>query len=76
MTSVLKIAFLIALLVCIAAIGIGCLINPDWGIRNLGSAYLRGGGKLKREWSRIGVQIMGALMTGFAIYLVFHLIHD
>jgi hypothetical protein len=74
--GVLKIAFLITMLVCFAAIGIGCMVSPDWGIRNFGSVYLRGGGDLRREWNRGGVRLVGGAMTAFVIYLVFHLVHD
>jgi len=74
--DILKLVFLIGLLVCFAAIGIGCLVNPDWGIKHFGSIHLRAGGDLRREWNRVGVQIAGAVMTAFVLYLVFHIIRD
>jgi len=76
MAAVAKIAVLIALLIAFATVGIGCLVNPDWGIKHFGSISLRTGGELRREWNRVGFQIVGAVMTAFVIYIVFHIIRD
>ncbi len=74
--NVLKLVFVVALLVCFAAIGIGCFVNPDWGMKHFGSIQLRAGGDLRREWNRIGVQLAGAVMTAFALYVLFHIVRD
>ncbi len=74
--NALKVTFVIALLGWFAVIGIGCLVNPDWGIKKFGSIHLRGGGDLRREWNRVSVQLVGAAMTAFVVYLVYHLVRD
>jgi len=75
MAEAAKVALLVAVLVALAIVGIGCLVSPDWGIRHFGSIHLRGGGDLRREWNSVQVQLVGGVITAFVLYLVFHIIH-
>jgi hypothetical protein len=63
----------VATLLVFAAIGIGCIINPDWGIKHFGQS-LRRGGELLTEWNRIGLQFVGLAFGGFAVYLLYVLL--
>ena len=75
MAELAKVGALVAALVALAIAGIGCLVSPDWGIKYFGSIRLRTGGDLRREWNRVQVQLVGAVITAFVLYLVFHIIH-
>jgi len=71
--DVVKIAIVAVLLLAFAAIGLGCLINPDWGMRHFGRS-LMGGGELRKEWNRMGISIAGLAFSGFAFYMLYHLL--
>ena len=68
--SIWTLILTVAILLVFAAIGIGCVINPDWGIKHFGQS-LRRGGELLTEWNRIGIQFVGLAFGGFAVYLLY-----
>jgi len=61
------------ILLVFAAIGIGCIIKPEWGIKLLGQS-LRRGGELLTEANWIGIQFGGLAFGGFAVYLLYVLL--
>jgi hypothetical protein len=63
--SLWKLVFLVVMLVVFASIGIGCLFNPDWGIKHFGGS-VRKGGELQTEWNRVGVSFVGFAAGGAA----------
>ena len=65
-----KLALLLVMLIVFACIGIGCLFNPDWGIKHFGGA-LRKGGELQTESNRFGISFVGLVFGGFALYLLY-----
>jgi hypothetical protein len=72
-TSIWTLLLTFAIVLVFAAIGIGCIINPDWGIKHFGQS-LRRGGELLTEWNRIGLQFVGLAFGGFAVYLLYVLL--
>jgi hypothetical protein len=64
---------LLAFLLAFASIGLGCLFNPDWGMRRFGRS-LMGGGELRKESSRIQMQTVGLIFAGVALYFIYALI--
>jgi hypothetical protein len=72
-TSIWTLILAVAILLVFAAIGIGCIINPDRGIKHFGQS-LRRGGELLTEWNRIGIQFAGLAFGGFAVYLLYVLL--
>jgi hypothetical protein len=72
MTSLLKIAMLVFLLVAFVCIGISHVINPGWFIKRSG---VQRGGKLLTEWNRSQFQIAGAIFAAIAAYLLYILFH-
>ena len=73
--SLWKLALLIIILGALAAIGVGCLISPDWGIKHFGRS-LRKGGELQTEWNRLGISFAGLAFGGGALYLLYVLLRD
>ena len=73
MLNVVKIAVVLAMLIMFAAIGIGCAVNADWGIRHF-SRTLMGGGELRKEWNRTQVSVFGLIFAGFALWMIYALI--
>lgn len=73
MLNVAKFAFGLALLLTLAAVGLGCAFNPDWGMRHFGRR-LMGGGKLREDWNRMGMSASGLILAGFALYQVYVLL--
>jgi len=69
-TSLWTLILTLILLAGFAAVGIGCVINPVWGIRHFGQS-LRKGGELLTEWNRLGILFVGLTFGGFAIYLIY-----
>jgi len=69
-TSLWTLILTLILLGGFAAIGIGCVINPEWGIRHFGQS-VRKGGELLTEWNRLGISFVGVAFGGFAIYLIY-----
>jgi hypothetical protein len=67
------VAFLLVVLLAFAAIGIGCVLNPDWGMKHFGRSLL-GGGELRKEWNRMQMSVFGLIFAGFALYLIYALI--
>jgi hypothetical protein len=41
--NVAKAALLAVFLLVFAAIGIGCALNPDWGMKHFGRSFMGGG---------------------------------
>jgi hypothetical protein len=72
MLNIAKVGIVLALLLGFAAIGIGCAVNPDWGMRHFGRS-LMGGGELRKEWNRMQMSAVGLIFAGFAIYLLYAL---
>jgi len=72
MLNIAKVGIVLALLLRFAAIGIGCAVNPDWGMRHFGRS-LMGGGELRKEWTRMQMSAVGLIFAGFAIYLLYAL---
>jgi hypothetical protein len=66
-------AILLAVLFAFAAIGIGCVINPDWGMRHFGRS-LMGGGQLRKDCNRMQMSAVGVIFGGCALYLIYVLI--
>lgn len=62
MLNALKIVVVLAMLIVFAAIGHGCALNPDSGIRHF-SRSLMGGGELRKEWNRINMSIFGLIFA-------------
>lgn len=73
MLNVVKVGLVLALLLGLRAIGIGCAANPDWGMRHFGRSLL-GGGELRKEWNRLQLSAVGLIFAGFALYLSYILI--
>jgi hypothetical protein len=74
-TSVWKLILLLTILVGFAAIGIGCVINPNWGVKHFGQS-LRRGGELLTEWNRLGIQFVGLAFGGFALYAIYVVLRE
>ena len=71
-TSLWKLAMLVAILVAYAAIGVGCLVKPDWAIKHFARALL-GGGELRRDLNRVEMSFLGLVFGSLAlcgIYIV------
>jgi len=73
MFNAVKVAVVLAMLIAFAAIGTGCALNPDWGIRHF-SRTLMGGGDLRRGWNRMQMSACGLIFAGFALWMVYVLI--
>ena len=74
-TSAWKLILLLTILVGFAVIGIGCVINPNWGIKHFGQS-LRRGGDLLTEWNRLGIQFVGLTFSGSALYLMYVVLRE
>lgn len=57
---------LAVVLLLFAAIGVACVINPDWLIKR--SPGMRKGGEMLTEWNRTQAQDFGVIFAGCAIY--------
>jgi hypothetical protein len=66
-------ALLLAFLLAVAAIGIGCAFNPEWGMRHFGRS-LMGGGELRKDWNRMQMSAVGLIVAGVALYFIYALI--
>jgi hypothetical protein len=71
--STFKIVLALTMLIVFAAIGLGCVFNPDWGIRHF-SRSLMGGGELRKEWNRMQMSVLGLIFAGFALWMIYVLI--
>jgi len=56
-----------------AGIGIAHVLNPD---RFIARSGVRKGGELLTAWNRFGFRIAGAMFTGWALYVLYHLVWD
>lgn len=65
--SLWRVVLGVAVLAFFAALGIAHVLHPDYFIKRSG---LRKGGELLTEWSRIGMQIAGAILTLGAIWVL------
>ncbi len=70
MLSFATAALLLIFLLALAAIGIACIFNPDWGIRYFARS-LMGGGELRKEWNRTQMSTFGLVFAGIAVYLIY-----
>jgi len=73
--SLWKLAIGVVILLAFAAIGIGCLISPEWGIKHFGRTLPRGG-ELLKEWNRLGISLLGLVFAGFALYVIYEVLRD
>ena len=73
MLNFAKAAFLFVFLLAFAAIGIGCVFNPDWGMRHFGRS-LMGGGEMRKDWNRMQMSVVGLIFAGVALYFIYALI--
>jgi hypothetical protein len=73
MLNFAKTALLFAFLLAFAAIGVGCALNPDWGMRHFGRSLI-GGGELRKGWNRMQMSAGGLIVAGVALYLIYALI--
>ncbi len=71
--SVWRFVLLFTVLVVFAVIGIGFVVNPNWGMRHFARALL-GGGELRQEWNRLGLRLCGVAFGGCALYLSYVLL--
>jgi hypothetical protein len=71
--SLWKLMVLVAALVFFACIGVAHVVNPDRFIKRSG---FRKGGEMLTEWNRLTFQIFGAILAGFATYLLYVLLWD
>ncbi len=71
--EVLKVALVVVFLLGFAAIGVGCLLNPDWGMKHFGRSLL-GGGELRKEWNRIQLSAAGLIFAALGLYLLYVLL--
>ena len=60
-------------LLVFAGIGIAHVLNPD---RFIARSGVRKGGELLTTGNRFGFRIAGAMFTGWALYVLYHLIWD
>ncbi|MFZ1135099.1 MAG: hypothetical protein WAN69_09150 [Candidatus Korobacteraceae bacterium] len=56
-----------AVLVFFAIIGVAHVVNPDRFMR----PWHRGG-EMLTDWNRFGIRIVGAILTAFAIYVLYN----
>ena len=73
MLNLAKAALILAFLLAFAAIGIGCVFNPDWGMRHFGRS-LMGGGELRKDWNRMQMSAVGLIFAGVALYVAYVLV--
>jgi hypothetical protein len=73
MLNLANAALLLAFLLGLVAVGIGCAFNPDWGMRHFARS-LMGGGELRKDWNRMQVSALGLIFAGVVLYLLYHLI--
>lgn len=71
--AIARVALLLAFFLAFAAIGIGCMFNPAWGMRRFGRG-LMGGNELRKEWNRMQMSAVGLIFAGVALYLTYVLI--
>jgi hypothetical protein len=71
--NTLKMVLALAMFIVFAAIGLGCVFNPDWGIRHF-SRSLMGGGELRKEWNRMQMSVFGLIFASFALGMIYVLI--
>ena len=73
MLNLAKAALILAFLLAFAAIGIGWVFNPDWGMRHFGRS-LMGGGELRKDWNRMQMSAVGLIFAGVALYVAYVLV--
>jgi len=73
MLNIGKASLLLTFLLGLAAIGIGCAFNPDWGMRHFARS-LMGGGELRKDRNRMQMSAFGLIFAGVALYLLYRLI--
>ena len=73
MLNLAKAALILAFFLAFAAISIGCVFNPDWGMRHFGRS-LMGGGELRKDWNRMQMSAVGLIFAGVALYVAYVLV--
>ncbi len=73
--SLWRLAIGVLVLAGFAFIGIGCLVNPEWGIRHFGRG-LRRGGELQTEWNQIGIALAGLVFAAGSVYILFEVLRE
>lgn len=60
----------VLLLLAFAGVGVAHIFNPDWFIKR---SSVRKGGEMLSEYNRAGFQIVGAVLAGGALYVLYSL---
>jgi uncharacterized BrkB/YihY/UPF0761 family membrane protein len=66
-----RLTLLVVLLLFLACLGVAHILTPDWFIKHSG---VRKGGELLTEWNRIQFQLLGAILTAFALFGLYALL--
>jgi hypothetical protein len=69
----MKVVLVLVLLLAFAAIGTGCVINPDWGIRHFG-AGLRGGDELRKDINRRSMSLVARFLLVLCFYVIYQIL--
>jgi hypothetical protein len=73
MLNFVIVTVVLVFLLGLAAIGVGCAFNPDWGMRHFARS-LMGGGELRKDWNRMQMSAFGLIFAGVALYLIYAMI--
>ena len=57
-------------------LGLVLMLKPAWVIKHSGNPQLRAGGEMRKKWNEMEFEVMGGLITVFAIYLLVHSWHS
>lgn len=71
--SIWKLCLLALILVLFLCVGIGHMFYPDYFLKR---SAARKGGKMLTDWNRGSFQLVGLILTGFILYLIYQLARD
>ena len=71
--SIWKLCLLAGFLVFFHCIGIGHVLFPDYFLK---WSAVRKGGEMLTDWNRGSFQLVGLILTGFVVYLMYQLARD
>ena len=71
--SIWKLCLLAVILVFFLCIGIGHVLFPDYFLKR---SAVRKGGEMLTDWNRGSFQLVGVILTGFVVYLMYQLARD
>jgi hypothetical protein len=63
----------VLLFLAVAGIGVAQLLNPDWFIAR---SSVRKGGEVLQVWNRLSFRILGGILIGGSLYLLYDFIRD